>query len=271
MPDGYKAANSYLNPLVADGNADPDADGLTSLTELGLGTKPCQNDTDGDGSTDGSDNCPLVANPGQFNSDSGPRPNGTGAIGNGAGIPGDDATIPNGDAFGDVCDADVDNDSIPNASDPHPGGDITYNTDGDGDPCIPLGTDPTDHGPSWDWNCNGKLDGVEGICPLAVNPKGDDDGDGLLNTWEVCKWGTNPAVIDSDGDTRGDCVEAADVDGSGGVNFTGDVIDYAKAVLLRPVSLRQGRGLRPRRQQCHQLHGRVIQEAKFGLLPGLCK
>ena len=36
-----------------------------------------------------------VFNPGQENTDSGPPPSGTGAIGNGTGIPGDDATVPN--------------------------------------------------------------------------------------------------------------------------------------------------------------------------------
>jgi hypothetical protein len=172
-------------------------------------------DADGDGVPDSADNCPLVYNPGQENSDSGPPPSGTGGIGNGTGIPGDDATIPNGDAFGDVCDDDLDNDGIPNASDPDPGGDITYDDNNNGNPCVPLGTDAADDGPSWDSNCNGKRDGVEPTCPLAVNPDGDDDGDGLLNTWEVCKWGTSATVINTDGDTLGDCTEVMDVNGNG--------------------------------------------------------
>ena len=178
------------------------------------------------------DNCPLVANPGQYNSDSGPRPSGTGGIGNGTGIPGDDATIPNGDTMGDACDPDLDNDGLPNASDPYPGGDITYDDNANGNPCVPLGTDAADHGPSWDSNCNGVRDGVEGICPLATNPYGDDDGDGLLNTWEVCKWGTDPAKVDTDGDTLGDCVEAVDTDGNGIIDFGGDALNSARATLL---------------------------------------
>jgi hypothetical protein len=191
-------------------------------------------DTDGDGVPDGSDNCPLVSNPGQENTDSGPPPSGTGAIGNGTGISGDDTTVPNGDSLGDACDPDNDNDGLPNASDPDPGGDITYDDNNNGDPCVPMGTDSADDGPSWDSDCNGVRDGVEGSCPLAVNPDGDDDGDGLLNTWEVCKWGTNPAVQDSDGDTLGDCTEAVDTNGNGIIlgDFGSDALNSARAALL---------------------------------------
>jgi hypothetical protein len=78
------------------------------------------------------------------------------------------------------------------------------------------------------------MDGVEGSCPLTVNPDGDDDGDGLLNTWEVCKWGTDPAVQDSDGDTLGDCTEAVDTNGNGVIlgDFGGDGLNSARAALL---------------------------------------
>jgi hypothetical protein len=224
---------------MADCNSDSDSDGLVdaieaappnvqpcapTITKYGQGTDPLDPDTDGDSHLDGSDNCPLVANPGQENADN--------QIGNGTGIPGDDATVPNGDSLGDACDNDMDNDGIANASDPYPGGDITYDTDGDGDPCIPLGTDGADAGPSWDWNCNGVRDGVEASCPLTVNPNGDDDGDGLLNTWEVCKWGTDPTKVDSDGDTLDDCTEAVDTDGNGVLDFGADALNSARATLL---------------------------------------
>ena len=183
-----------------------------SLDNCPFTPNPDQKDSDGDGVGDACDNCVLVANPDQLNTDSGPPPSGTGGIGNGTGIPGDDITIPNGDSLGDACDPDMDNDGIPNASDPHPGGDITYDDNNNGIMCP---ADPADDGPSWDSNCNGVRDGVEGSCPLTVNPSGDDDGDGLLNTWEVCKWGTNPNVVDTDGDGLGDCREAMDVNGNG--------------------------------------------------------
>jgi hypothetical protein len=260
IPD-YLDLTALGRGVMADCISDSDSDGLVdaveaappnvqpcapNITKYGQGTDPLDPDTDGDSVLDGSDNCPLVSNPGQENSDN--------LIGNGTGIPGNDATVPNGDSLGDACDNDMDNDGIANASDPHPGGDITYDTNGNGNPCVPLGTDAADHGPSWDWNCNGKRDGVESICPLAVNPTGDDDGDGLRNTWEVCKWGTyaypsthplcqgpTPAVgcapagvnpQDSDGDGIGDCIEAADTDGNGLVDFGGDAINSARATLL---------------------------------------
>jgi hypothetical protein len=88
------------------------------------------------------------------------------------------------------------------------------------------------------------LDGAE--CNLGTDPAnpaskptaaqcggtGDTDGDGLLNAWETCKWGTNPAVIDTDGDTKGDCVEAVDTDGNGIVDFGRDALNSARASLL---------------------------------------
>lgn len=171
-------------------------------------------------------------------------------------------------------DSDGDNDGLPDGSDLYPGGDITYDDDNNGNPCSPLGTDGADDGPSWDSNCNGILDGkdlVPGSCPLAVNPNADDDGDGLLNTWEACKWGTNPAVLDSDGDGLKDCRETADVDGNSAVNFTGDVIFYAKAILLAPAAFGRDGDFDIDGNNVVNFPGDVIQEAKFGLIAGLCK
>jgi hypothetical protein len=197
-------------------------------------------DTDDDGVPDNFDsvvdNCPLVSNPGQENTDGGPPPSGTGAIGNGTGIAGDDATIPNGDSIGDACDPDIDNDGIPNGTDSDQGGDITYDDNANGDPCVPLGTDGDDDGPSWDSDCNGVRDGMEGSCPLTTNPNGDDDGDGLKNSWEVCKWGTDPTKVETDGDGIGDCIEAVDTDGNGVIDFGSDTLNSARATLLDPAA-----------------------------------
>ena len=58
VPDGTEVANS-LDPLdpVDDPllGADSDGDGLTDLTEIGLGTDPNNPDTDGDGLDDGDE------------------------------------------------------------------------------------------------------------------------------------------------------------------------------------------------------------------------
>ena len=241
--------------------SDTDSDGLKDYRETEVGTNPTNPDTDADGPLDGSDNCALVVNPGQENSDS--------QIGNGKGIAGHDGTVPNsaGDLEGDVCetDGDADNDGIPNASDTDPGGDITYDDNNNGIMCP---TDTADDGPSWDSNCDGKLDGWVGACGSGST---DTDTDGLMDAWENCKWGTNPAVIDSDGDTLGDCREAADVDGNAVVNFPGDVIAYAKAAMLAPAAFGRDGDFDIDGNNVINFPGDVIQEAKFGLLTGLCK
>jgi len=228
MPDLWEQQYPCLDPAAPDSAGDPDADGLTSLAEYHRGTNPCVDDTDADGVADSTDNCPLVSNPGQENFDGEGPPVGNGAgIGNGSSIPGDDATVPNSDNLGDACDPDDDNDGIPDMSDPDPRGDITYDDNGNGNPCVSLGTDAADDGPSWDSNCDGWLDGGRGASSWP-----DSDGDGLLDLWEARKWGTDPTKVDTDGDGIGDCTEAVDTDGNGIVDFGGDVLNSARATLL---------------------------------------
>ena len=226
------------------------------------GTPGSATDLDGDAVNNDVDNCPWLYNPDQANTNA--------TIGNGKGIAGDDATVPwnvKSDKKGDACTGDWDNDSIKNVVDPKPAGDITYDDNADG-----TWKGAGDNGTSWDSDSNGKLDGVQSLCPVA-GPWGtaDKDGDGLLNTWEFCKWASSPNSVDSDGDTKGDCVEAADVDGNGVVSFTGDVIYYAKAILLSPATFGQDGDFDIDGNNTLSFTGDVIQEAKFGLLPGLCK
>jgi murein DD-endopeptidase MepM/ murein hydrolase activator NlpD len=183
---------------------------------------PCSPDTDGDTVCDPADNCPAVANADQANSDA--------RIGNGKGLAGDDGTVPNADGLGDACDADDDNDSLPDGVDPYPRDDVTYDDDNDGGPGVGCldGNDASDSGPSWDANCNGVRDGV--ACSGSTSL--DNDGDGLKERWELCKWGTSDSDQDSDDGGVGDCDEVTDVNGDGTSDHLGDNLAYAQAVLL---------------------------------------
>jgi hypothetical protein len=148
-------------------------------------------------------------------------------------MPGDDMTRPNSDALGDACDPDIDNDGRLDAdelSGTGCGGAVTEvstdNAYADGDP------------PSWDTDGDSVLDGAE--CALGADPtntadkpsaaacggSGDDDGDGLQNSWETCKWGTSNSSADSDGDGLSDCLEVMDVNGNG-------VVTNADAVAVK--------------------------------------
>jgi hypothetical protein len=188
---------------------------------------------------------PLGAGPCQYGKNS------DGAIGNGTGIPGDDATVPwSGDSLDDCFDADDDGDGLTDGQEltgvacggivTDPGGDITYDDNGDG---TWLGAG--DDGPSWDTDGDAVPDKAEcdaGTNPtvraaadrtacntyvqnvLLLPPAGDADVDGLQNGWEVCKWITDPRVQNTDGQGKGDCQEAMDVNGNGFLTATDAVL-----------------------------------------------
>jgi hypothetical protein len=187
-----------------------------------------QKDDDCDNVQDVADNCPSSGNTSQENSDA--------ALGNGPSMAGDDITRPNSDLLGDACDPDIDNDGRLDADElagTGCGGAITeVSTDisySDGSP------------PSWDSDGDAVLDGAE--CALGTDPAnssdkpsaiacgggGDDDGDGLPNSWETCKWGTSNSSADSDGDGLGDCLEVMDVNGNG-VATNADAVAVKQAV-----------------------------------------
>ena len=132
----------------------------------------CDADDDNDGVQDGSDNCPLNSNPSQRNTD-------------------------NATDGGDACDSDDDNDGVQDGSDncrinANPD-QIDTNTngigdaceaddDGDGDPDI---TDCNDQNPAISNNATELCDGVDNDCDGQVD-------DGFLNT---------------DGDSLADCLD----------------------------------------------------------------
>jgi hypothetical protein len=187
-------------------------------------------DADGDGVADGSDNCPAVSNPGQENSDS--------AYGSGPDIAGDDGTVPNSDSLGDLCDDDDDNDMLPDVDELSSTACSPFDLSGTSHTAPARGdiTNSDGDGPSWDTDNDGVLDGVE--CLVGTDPRSgstsdrlacasyvggppgaDSDSDGLLDVWEVCKWGTDPSDPNTDGDALGDCTEAYDINGNGVVTI----------------------------------------------------
>jgi hypothetical protein len=250
---------------VAPFDCQPGAGTTTTTGPLTLTPLPLNHDQDADGCTDWDELDAVTPgdpfNPYDFDGDLPPFGNGSAGIDNGPGLIGDNKTVPKSDTVADGCDADRDNDGLPDAGElsptgcgtfdlsttahPNPArGDFTDDDDGDGVRAQyhpDVSGDPDDDGPSWDTDNDSVLDGVE--CALGTNPRSvastptaaqcggtaDLDLDGLTARAERCKWGTVDGVVDSDGDGRADCVEANDIDGNGVQNFPGDTTKFAQA------------------------------------------
>jgi hypothetical protein len=149
----------------------------------------CDLDDDNDGVLDGADNCPVVSNATQTNTD--------------------------GDSLGDACDADDDNDGVLDGVDNCPvvSNATQTNTDGDslGDAC-----DPDDDN-------DGVLDGADN-CPVVSNTTqtntdgdslgdacdADDDNDGVLDGADNCPVVSNATQTNTDGDSLGDACDTDD-------------------------------------------------------------
>ena len=166
------------------------------------------NDWDGDGVTDGWDNCQMVFNPDQINSDGARRPNGSQ-------IPGAWASNPALDHEGDACDLDDDNDAMPDSSESESACPFRLNADSDGDRSV---------------------DGYEGsqgknACSAASKPActggTDSDADGFTDCVEqggynTCAfagdtfpgWTTCANPLDSDFDSCADWIEMVDINGN---------------------------------------------------------
>ena len=134
----------------------------------------CESDSDGDGWPDGIDNCPNTPNPKQINTD---------------GL----------DDGGDACDLDDDEDGDPDTTDCEPTNPSVSsiqveNCNGKDDNC----NDQVDEGfPDTD------EDGIADCIDV------DDDDDGILDTKDNCPLASNFDQIDTDGDKEGD---ACDID-----------------------------------------------------------
>lgn len=167
------------------GNAcedDADNDGLSDAQEALLGTNPLLADTDGDTRNDKVDNCPLISNQDQLDTDH--------------------------DGIGNVCDTDDDNDGVPDVSDAFPldpaeSADSDSDGVGDNSDNCPATANPDQLNTDGDSNGN--------VCDT------DDDNDHILDANDNCPLLANEDQADLDGDKLGDSCDD-DIDGDGLTN-----------------------------------------------------
>ncbi len=202
---GFTAANvcSVRNAYgaVELGNGDNDCDGIDDFVE----------DDDDDGVWDNEDNCPAASNPTQQDFDDDGTGDACDADGDNDGIPNGSDNCeqfpnsnwyangdPDGDGFGRACDPDDDNDGVPD--------------NGGFDPCMSGQTDGCDDNCIEDANPN-QFDGNDNGEGDACDP--DQDGDGLYVEEDNCTFVANADQANSDGDDFGDacddCPNADDV------------------------------------------------------------
>ncbi|MFH1723799.1 MAG: thrombospondin type 3 repeat-containing protein [Elusimicrobiota bacterium] len=188
------ADGDYTMRVEADDGGNPKVSASKEFSKNGQSAIVLsESDTDGDGIDDESDNCPLIANPGQEDND--------------------------GDAQGDVCDPDDDNDDVDDGADNCPlaanPDQADNDSDAQGDAC-----DPDDD--------NDDVDDGADNCPLIANPDQadndsdgqgdvcdpDDDNDGVADGDDNCPLAANAGQEDLDGDGLGDVCDP-DRDGDG--------------------------------------------------------
>lgn len=166
---------------------DSDGDGVVDSQDAFINDARETTDTDGDGTGDNGDNCPVIANADQLNTD--------------------------GDAQGDACDTDSDNDTILNEADNCP---LNVNTD-------QLNTDGDDFGNACDTDSdNDTVLNESDNCPLIANTDqinidadslgdacdGDNDNDTVLNEQDNCPTIANSDQLNTDADAFGDVCDA---------------------------------------------------------------
>jgi len=167
-----------INAFAAVGLGSPDRDCDGQLDDV-------DTDDDGDYIGDSADNCPLVRNPDQQNTD--------------------------GDGQGDACDPDDDDDGILDDGD-------GSNTIGD-NPCTGGFTSNCDDNCQITSNPNQADDDSDGIGDVCD----DDDLDGVMNPQDNCRSVPNMFQFDNDGDGQGDACDPDDDDD--GILDNGDGTD----------------------------------------------
>jgi hypothetical protein len=232
--------NTPTNTATPIGSFTPTPTGTATPTQTwtptATNTSATGTDIDVDGVPDDLDNCPIVPNPDQGNSDRNftdqTPPKGV-----------DDFTRPNSDEMGDECDLDDDNDGLldtleenhPCLSASGPTSRVTLDSDGDrvhdGAECD-LGTDPMDRNskPPPYVLPDADLDGVPDDLDVAPNDP-DADDDGVRDGVEFRGWHTDPEVVNTDGDACSDGKEIASLNQDQGVN-SGDQLVLAQDFLL---------------------------------------
>lgn len=140
---------------------------------------PAAIDTDDDGIEDSMDNCPLISNPDQLDSD--------------------------GDGIGDACEADFDGDGVIDELDNCPETENPDQADADGDGIGDVCEADTDE--------DGVIDDLDN-CPEIANPdQKDTDGDGLGNACDETTVEQDQDFVQLSLDSVVDCAEAL-VDGA---------------------------------------------------------
>jgi FG-GAP repeat/Thrombospondin type 3 repeat len=188
-------------------------------------------DSDGDGVPGTLDNCPVVYNTDQTNSDGGRRPNGPQILN-------DFASNPAQDTFGDACDPDNDNDGLPDISENELSCPYRLNADSDGDRIMDSYEASMSSNP-----CNAS------IKPPPCVTSTDSDTDGLTDCIErsgyntcvsngdaVPGWSACANASDSDGDGCADVLEVMDINGDRKVTIADQTLLAKRAVNIFPAS-----------------------------------